>query len=234
MLEARSVAVVGASVKDGSLGQQMMLELERGGYAGAIYPVNPGYDEVLGHACFPSIVDVPGPVDLAIVGVANQRIEQAVRDAGLAGAQRRDVLVAPRGGAAGAGDAAAGRAGGGHRPRVRDGALRRNGMGFVHADANLRATGFLTPDDLRPGGVTFLSHSGSGWAAFLFNDRQVRFNLLVSSGQEIVTTMDEYLSYALDRESTEAVAPCSRRSVSRKGSSPPSRRRPNAASRCSR
>ena len=81
-----------------------------------------------------------------------------------------------------------------------------NGMGFVHADANLRATGFLTPDDLRPGRVTFLSHSGSGWAAFLFNDRQIRFNLLVSSGQEIVTTMDEYLSYALDRESTKVVA----------------------------
>ena len=53
----------------------MMLELERG-VRGAIYLVNPGYDEVLGHACLPSIVDVPGPVDLAIVGVANQRIEQ--------------------------------------------------------------------------------------------------------------------------------------------------------------
>jgi acyl-CoA synthetase (NDP forming) len=54
--------------------------------------------------------------------------------------------------------------------------------------------------------VTFLSHSGSGWAAFLFNDRQIRFNLLVSSGQEILTTMDEYLSYALDQESTRIVA----------------------------
>ena len=54
--------------------------------------------------------------------------------------------------------------------------------------------------------MTFLSHSGSGWAAFLFNDRQIRFNLLVSSGQEIVTTMDEYLSYALDLDSTKVVA----------------------------
>ena len=50
MLEARSVAVVGASVKEGSLGHQMMVELRRGGYEGAIYPVNPGYDEVLGLA----------------------------------------------------------------------------------------------------------------------------------------------------------------------------------------
>jgi acetyltransferase len=51
MLEARSVAVVGASVKEGSLGRQMMLELDRGGFDGAICPVNPGYDEVLGRRC---------------------------------------------------------------------------------------------------------------------------------------------------------------------------------------
>jgi len=38
MLEARSVAVVGASIKEGSLGHQMMLELERGGFAGVVQP----------------------------------------------------------------------------------------------------------------------------------------------------------------------------------------------------
>jgi acyl-CoA synthetase (NDP forming) len=207
MLEARSVAIVGASVKEGSLGQQMLLELARGGYEGAIYPVNPGYEEVLGHRCYPSIADVPEPVDLAIVGVASQRVEQAVRDAGEAGAgsvvtfsslyeeeppERAMAPLAERV-AAIASD---------HRMALGGG----NGMGFINADANLRATGFLTPDGLRPGPVTLLSHSGSGWAAFLFNDRQIRFNLIVSSGQEIVTTMDEYLSYALDRESTRIVA----------------------------
>ena len=87
MLEARSVAVVGASVKEGSLGRQMMVELLRGGFDGAIYPVNPGYDEVLGIRCYPSIADVPEPVDLAILGVANQRVEQALRDAVAAGAR---------------------------------------------------------------------------------------------------------------------------------------------------
>jgi acyl-CoA synthetase (NDP forming) len=207
MLEARSVAVVGASVKEGSLGQQMLLELERGGFDGDVYPVNPGYDEVRGQRCYPSLADLPGPVDLAIVGVANARIEQAVRDAGEAGAGSVVTFSSlheeepPEPGMPPLHErvAAIARA---HGMALCGG----NGMGFVHADANLRATGFLTPDDLRPGPVTFLSHSGSGWAAFLFNDRRIRFNLLVSSGQEIVTTMDEYLSYALDRESTAVVA----------------------------
>ena len=79
MLEARSVAVVGASVKEGSLGRQMMVELLRGGFEGAIYPVNPGYDDVLGLRCYPSIADVPEPVDLAILGVANQRDRAGAR-----------------------------------------------------------------------------------------------------------------------------------------------------------
>ncbi len=87
MLEARSVAVVGASVKEGSLGRQMMVELRRGGFDGAVYPVNPGYDEVLGERCYPSIAEVPEAVDLAILGVANQRVEQALRDAMAAGAR---------------------------------------------------------------------------------------------------------------------------------------------------
>src|SRR3990172_11197280 len=87
MLEARSGAVVGASVKQGSLGRQMLLELRRGGYDGAVYPVNPGYDEIEGLRCSPSIAEVPEPVDLAILGVANHRVEQALRDAAGAGAR---------------------------------------------------------------------------------------------------------------------------------------------------
>jgi acyl-CoA synthetase (NDP forming) len=207
MLEARSVAVVGASVKEGSLGRQMMLELERGGFDGAVYPVNPGYEEVLGHRCYASIGDIGEPLDLAILGVSNARIEQATRDAAGAGAASVVTFSSlfevepPEPG----------------MPRLADrvAAIARehgmalcggNGMGFLSTRAKLRATGFATPDDLREGPVTFLSHSGSAFAAFAFNDRGIGFDLVVSSGQEIVTTMDEYLSYALERETTRVVA----------------------------
>ena len=130
----------------------MMLELQRGGFDGAIYPVNPGYDEVLGHRCYPSIADVPEPVDLAIVGVANQRLEQAVRDAGAAGARGAVTFSSlfedepPEPGVPPLADRVAAIA--------RDAGMALcggNGMGFVNADANLRATGFPTPDDIRRG-----------------------------------------------------------------------------------
>jgi acyl-CoA synthetase (NDP forming) len=207
MLEARSVAVVGASVKEGSLGHQMMVELHRGGFDGAIYPVNPGYDEVLGHACFSSIADVPEPVDLAILGVANQRIEQALRDAVAAGARSAVTFSSlyesepPEPGlpplaervAAVAREAGIAMCGG-------------NGMGFLNLEARLRATGFATPDHIRSGPVTFVSHSGSAFAALAFNDRGIGFNLLVSSGQELVTDVSEYMEHALGLPTTRVIA----------------------------
>jgi len=206
MLEARSVAVVGASVKEGSLGRAMVEELQRGGYEGSIYPVNPGYDEVLGLRCYPSIAEAPGDgVDLAILGVANQRIEQAARDAVAAGARSlvtfSSLYEEPAPGmppladrvAAIARDAGVPMCGG-------------NGMGFCHETFKLRATGFPTPDHLRHGPVTFISHSGSAFAALAFNDRGIGFNLLVSSGHELGATMDDYMAYALERDETRVLA----------------------------
>ena len=184
MLAARSVAVVGASVKEGSVGRQMMLELERGGYEGAVYPVNPGYEEVLGRRCYESLGEVPEPVDLAILGVANQRIEQAMRDAASAGAGSVVTFSSlfeeepPEAGMPPLAERVAAIAGD-HRMALCGG----NGMGFVNTEARLRATGFPTPDEMPPGPVTFLSHSGSAFAAFAFNDRGIGFNLIVSSGQ---------------------------------------------------
>ena len=207
MLEARSVAVVGASVKQGSLGLQMMLELERGGYAGAIHPVNPGYPEILGRPCFPSIAEVPEPVDLAILGVANHRIERAAADAVAAGAGSIVTFSSlfeqepPAPGDPPLTERVA------HIAREAGIPLcGGNGMGFLNLANGLRATGFATPDEIRRGPVTFISHSGSAFAALAFNDRGLGFDLLISSGQEIVTTMADYMAYALDHDTTRVLA----------------------------
>src|SRR6266516_2875925 len=206
MLEARSVAVVGASIKEGSLGRQMMVELRRGGFAGTIYPVNPRYDEVLGLPCYPSIGKVPEPVDAAILGVANARIERALTEAIAAGAGSAIIFSSlheeapPAPGAPPLGERLARLARESGIP-----VCGANGMGFVNLEANLRATGFATPDDLQRGPVAFISHSGSAFAALAFNDRSIGFNLLVSSGQELVTTMADYMGYALGRDSTRVL-----------------------------
>ena len=207
MLEARSVAVVGASVKEGSLGWHMMAELRRGGFEGTVYPVNPSYDEVDGHPCYASMIEVPERVDLAILGVANARIERAMTDAAAAGARSAVMFSSlfeqepPAAGLPPLSERLAAIA------REHGMALcGGNGMGFLNLERSLRATGFPTPADLRRGSVTFISHSGSAFAALAFNDRGIGFNILVSPGNEIVTGMAEYMEYALGLDSTKVVA----------------------------
>ena len=80
-----------------------------------------------------------------------------------------------------------------------------NGMGFLNLERRLRACGFYEPKDLPPGGIAFITHSGSAFSALLHNDRNLRFNVVVSAGQEFVTTVADYLGYALSLESTVAV-----------------------------
>jgi len=80
------VAVVGASVREGSVGHQSVVELIEGGFEGAIYPVNPKYDEVLGQRAFGSLDAIGQAVDLVILAVSNALLEEQLRLAAEAGA----------------------------------------------------------------------------------------------------------------------------------------------------
>jgi hypothetical protein len=77
-----------------------------------------------------------------------------------------------------------------------------NCMGFLNLEQSLRACAYGQPTHLRPGPVTFISHSGSAVSALLHAGRGVRFNLVVSAGTEFGTTMNGYLDYALTLPST--------------------------------
>lgn len=203
LLEARSVAVVGASPTPDSVGQHAMAQLIGGGFSGAVHPVNPRYDEVCGLPCVPTLADIDGPVDLAILAVGNSRLEAQLQAAATIGIGAAVVFAS----------------GYEHAPGAvplthRLGAIARsarmalcgaNSMGFVHLDSGLRATGYQQPLDLERGPVTLITHSGSLFTSLLHNTRRVRFNLAVSTGQELATTMADYLAYAVTRPTTQVV-----------------------------
>jgi acetyltransferase len=75
----RGIAVVGATASKGKGGNLIVLNLKKG-YFGPVYPVNPGYDEIEGFTCYPSVSDVPDPVDLAIVFVAAHMVPRVIED----------------------------------------------------------------------------------------------------------------------------------------------------------
>lgn len=76
LLEARSVAIVGASATVGSVGATTLQELLASGYSGRVFPVNPRYRELEGLRCLPSLESLPAPVDLAVMAVSNSRLEE--------------------------------------------------------------------------------------------------------------------------------------------------------------
>ena len=205
MLEARSVAIIGASAREGSVGHETVRELvELGRFDGAVYPINPRYEELFGHRCYASIAEVPEPVDLAVIALANAQLEDTLRACAGAGVGSAVIYASgfeePREDAPPLVERLAAI---GHEAGMA--ICGGNCMGFVNVERGLRATGWEEPPDLPPGGITFISHSGSAFAAFMHNDRDLRFNLVVSSGQELVTTTADYVHHALDLPSTRAI-----------------------------
>lgn len=80
-----SIAIVGASqnlVKPSGIPIALLTLY---GYSGKVYPVNPKYDQVGGWKCYPTLADIPGPVDLAIIGVPAAATMEALRQCAAAG-----------------------------------------------------------------------------------------------------------------------------------------------------
>jgi acyl-CoA synthetase (NDP forming) len=205
MLEARSVAIVGASARPGSLGERVVREITRSPSAPTVHLVNPRYAEVLGRPCLDSLEDVPGPVDLVLLGVGDAALADHLAVAAGRG-DRSAVVFGSAWSAPTAGETAL-RARLAHTARAAGMALCGAGcMGFVNVAKGLRAIGYLERPDLPEGPVAFVSHSGSAFSALLRSHRGIGYSLAVSSGQELVTTTADYLDYALELDETRVVA----------------------------
>jgi acetyltransferase len=84
-LRPRSVAVIGASERPGSAGARLLANLQAGGFAGPIWPVNPRRRSVLGLSCVAGAADLPGPPDLAAIVTPTEALPAAVAELGAAG-----------------------------------------------------------------------------------------------------------------------------------------------------
>jgi acyl-CoA synthetase (NDP forming) len=94
IFHARSVAVVGASSNPTKFGYMTLETLVRAGYDGAIYPVNPSVERHHGLRVYPSVADIPGEIDLAVVIVAAPDVPGILREAAAKGAKGAVILSA--------------------------------------------------------------------------------------------------------------------------------------------
>ncbi|MFN9276882.1 MAG: acetate--CoA ligase family protein [Planctomycetota bacterium] len=90
----RSVAVVGASRRPGSIGRQVVANLIAGGFPGPVYPVNPKAEVVHSVPAYPSVKAIPGPVDLAVLVVPPDVVLAAAEECGRKGVKGLVVITA--------------------------------------------------------------------------------------------------------------------------------------------
>ncbi|MEM4873207.1 MAG: CoA-binding protein, partial [Thermofilaceae archaeon] len=91
-LKPGSVAVVGASREPSKIGHRVLRNILSSGFRGRVYAVNPNASEILGVKCYPSILDVPEPVDLAVVTVPAKLVPQVVEECGRKGVKAVAVI----------------------------------------------------------------------------------------------------------------------------------------------
>jgi acetate---CoA ligase (ADP-forming) len=207
MLEARSVALVGASARPATFGRRMLDEVAKSSARPRLYPVNPRYAELDRARCYPSLADLPEPPDLTLLAVPDGALEQQLTLAAEVGCRSAVIF----------GNAHEDRPRGDDGPALRDrlAAIARSAdmalcgagcMGFVNVRHGLRAIGYTEPDPLPAGPVALVTHSGSVFSALLRARRGFGLTLAVSSGQELVTAASAYLEYALDLPDTRVLA----------------------------
>jgi len=93
MLNAESVAVIGASRTETKRGYQAIRTLLDEKYEGLIYPVNPKEKRILGCECYANVKDIPGPVDIALIATPASTIAAVIQDCGHKGVQGAVILA---------------------------------------------------------------------------------------------------------------------------------------------
>jgi len=218
LLAPRSIAVIGASNEPTKLGHAVFLNLLRGNFAGPIYPVNPEALSVQGVRAYPTVTDIPDPVDLAVVTVPASTVAEVVnacQDKGVHG------LVVMTGGFAdvvtGAANAAV--AGGNqagidaqrHMVAVARAAGMRvigpNCLGLVNTDPAIRMNATLAPIVPPPGRIGFFCQSGALGIAILADatSRGLGLSSFVSAGNRADVSGNDLLQFWHGDDRTEVV-----------------------------
>jgi acetyltransferase len=200
----RTVAVIGATDKDGSVGRTILWNLISSPFGGTVFPVNPKRPSVLGIKAYPDIAAVPDAVDLAVIVTPAETVPDIV--AACAGAGVRAAIVIS------AGFREVGEAGIALERRILDEARRAsmrivgpNCLGVMSPVTGLNAT--FAAGMARPGNVAFVSQSGALCTAVLdwSLSENVGFSRFVSIGSMVDVGWGDLIDYLGDDPHTKSI-----------------------------
>jgi len=204
LLFPRSVAVIGATPVAGKIGNVVFTNVAN--FPGEVYAVNPKYQEIAGKPCFPSVLDLPKPVDLAVVVIPAEGVSQVLRECGKKGIKNAVVITA---GFKECGPEGAKR----ERELVQIAeeyglnVLGPNVLGLISTRVGLNAT--FAPKGALPGSIAFMSQSGAFCTSVLdwAWKEKLGFSHFVSLGNKAVLDESDFLAaFAEDPETKVIVA----------------------------
>ena len=206
ILRPKSIAIIGASRKEGSLGKMFLEAVLRMNYKGKIYLINPKADEIDGIKVYPDLESLPEKPDLGIILLAHKFVLQSVEMLGKAGI--KDVIVISAGfkevGGAGIDREneliALGK-------KYNMNILGPNCMGVFNTDTEFSFNGTFSPTLPKPGHVAYISQSGALAVAVLELNAKtdLGFSIFVSTGNKADITDNDALEFLLDDDNTKVV-----------------------------
>ena len=204
LMRPRSIAVLGASPRPNTLGNNAVANLQRFGFAGGIYPVHPSAPEVAGLQAYANLASLPEVPDCAVVALSSDKVLATLEEAAGRGLRAAVVFAS---GFAETDDA-------GRALQAELQALcERTGLavcgpnclGLVNVTGKTSLYSSSVPESLRAGGLAVVSHSGSGCIALSTLGR-FGMSYMVSAGNAAVVDMAEYLEYLATDEATKVAA----------------------------
>jgi len=203
----QSIAVVGASSRPGTVGNDIFRNLLYAEFNGSVYPVNPKARAILGVHAYPTLADIPGPVDLAVLivpatgvmGVIEQVIAKGVKAVVVISAGFKEV--GPEGAALEIQ----------LRDKVRAAGIPLIGpncLGVINTDANVRMNAAFGRKMPTAGNLAFISQSGALCTSVLdyAEERQMGFSKFISFGNKADVNEIDLLEYLAKDEKTSVIA----------------------------
>jgi len=206
LMKPRSIAVVGASQRM-TRATRVVANLQRFGYRGRIFPINPKYTDILGLPCYPDLASTPEPADTVVVAIPADQVPAVLAAAAESGVRGAVVLSS--------GFAEAGPVGQTRQAELERLAADRgllicgpNCYGVFNIRLGAATFSADVAEPLRPGAVGLVSQSGGFSHAigeYLMQQRCVGLSYIVSCGNQAGLTVEDYIAFLVEDEDTAVV-----------------------------
>ena len=205
LMKPRSVAVVGASQRM-TRATRVIANLQRFGYRGRIFPINPKYDDIRGLPCFPDLASTPAPAETVVVAIPAEQVPPVLTAAVDSGVRAAIVLSS---GFAEAGPAGQARQAALERLAAERGLLVCGPNCYGVFNIRLGAATFSADiAESRPGRVAVVSQSGGfshAIAEHLMRQRAVGLSYIVSCGNQAGVGVEDYVEFLVEDEDTTVI-----------------------------